>query len=157
MAGSGGSVRPRFPQNGRVGVLALEVDALVERPCGPERPGERIHNAAELVRALVRTPHHRVTLEPEPDDRFGHPGTHLRLRAGPLAECVASDGPFWLWDTQVGPMESPGVGARMDLWVVDIGTRPVMLAAVSTPDTPRSALEELDAVVKSVEFVPGPG
>jgi len=140
-------------KHGYVGFLALEVDEVVSHPCNALRGGWPVNGAGSLVQTLTRLPGHRLVMAPTPDDRFGYPGTHLRLKAGAIG--CPDDREWRLWSDQTGLMQSAGAGSTMDLWVVDVEPKPLLLVATTMPRTPQRVIDELGAVVDSVRLVPG--
>ncbi len=141
---------------GYVAVLLLNVLQVVSRPCQAGTRGMAVldRTPAALVEALTRLPGHRVTVAPHADQRFGVPGTHLRVRGTGAAACPQG-AVFELWNTTAGLVPAVGPHARMDLWVVDLHRTPVLVAAVSAAGTPGWALHELDRVVASVDLDQG--
>lgn len=93
-----------LPPDGYVALLVLQVNEIATRPCravdgnGLE-PVEA--GTTALVEALREQPGHLLVQGPEPDDRFGLPATHLRLRATQRARCP-SDRDYHLWNTDRG-------------------------------------------------------
>ena len=104
-------------------------------------------------RRSSRLPRHRVVVAPEPDDRFGYPATHLRLRAGDLS-CPGAVTEFELFLADHGLIASLGSRSILDLWVVDVGRHPVLVAATWTPNSPTWLVRETAAVLASVRLVP---
>jgi hypothetical protein len=141
---------------GFVGVLVTEVYDALEEPCLPAEDGMRVLTADpdDLVSALVTMPRGRVLAGPETVEAFGHPATHLRVQAG-NGHCPFGE-PLWLTrSTGIGqPVPASPDHALSDVWVVDVPEgRPVLVSATWTPDTPRAAVQELHAVIDSLELI----
>lgn len=145
----------RRSQGAAAAVLVSRVNEVAATPCGWYFQGlEDVGDSPRaLVAALARLPRHRVVVAPEPDDRFGYPGTHLRLRAGDLS-CPGAVTEFELFLADHGLIASLGSRSILDLWVVDVGRHPVLVAATWTPNSPDWLVRETAAVLASVRLVP---
>jgi hypothetical protein len=146
-------------QTGYVGLIVTEVSNVVEEPCrgGSDGMNEVGTDPQELVHALATMPGHRLLLTPRPDDRFGYPGTHLRLVARHV-ECPGDQGFDLTTDTGIGEtIFSSGRGSRVDIWVIDVGERrPVTVWATVDQGSPGWLKDQLDQVVATVRLVPPP-
>lgn len=139
------------------GVSVHVVTQVAVRPCAPGTSGmEEVTWPDEVVAALTRVPRSRVVVAPRPDDRFGSPGTHLRVQmTGP--RCPAR---FGVPQPLSGVFNTPsGVavlapGDTADMWVVDVHGTPVAVVAVWSAGTDESTVDRLDAVLDSVVLDP---
>jgi DNA-directed RNA polymerase specialized sigma24 family protein len=138
-------------------VLVLDVAEVVTRPCQPLWFGmEDVGEGPEsLVRALRGMPRHQVLQPPEPDDRFGHPATHLRVRALATASCPGGED-FAVWRTDKGLIPTRPLLVT-DLWVVDVEGHQVLVAAGRTPAVSPWVLAEQEDVLASVRLERGKG
>jgi hypothetical protein len=140
-------------RNAFLGVLVLDVTKVVSTPCKPGSYGmDEVGDGTQaLVAALMRIPRHNVMVAPERDDRFGYPGTHLRLQAGRVDCPFGAD--FELFSTDGGLIQAAGPHVGMDLWVVDVDGYRFLVAASATRNSPDSLKGDLDSVVASIRFV----
>lgn len=149
---------PNMPylERGYVGLLVADVDEVAERVCvEPVSDMRSVGDSPQrLVDALITLPRHPVVDGPAETTFAGWPATHLALRAGREARC--QDSALEMWDSpgSGGLIQSHG-GARMELWVVDVGGEAVLVSATIGRNTPDWAVAELEAVVDSVELVEG--
>jgi len=146
----------RWDGRGFAGLLVLDVTGVMSYPCGS---GESWRTPTpngpdELAGALARMPRMHLVTPPEPVQRFGHPTTHLRLQATADARCPDGAALDIIDTVDDGVIRSPGPGADLDLWVVDVGGDAMLVMASHLPGTPAGTLEQLRAMVDSIEFVP---
>lgn len=139
--------------SGAAMVLVSRIHAVVEDACESVYTGKTDippNDSQALVTALAAMPRFRVVQPPAPDDRFGHPATHLRV-ASDRTTCRA--GTFQLWTTDLGFLPAEESSLRLDLWVVDLGEHVVLVAGGWIPGTPGWAVAEMREVIDSVEFI----
>jgi len=75
---------------------------------------------------------------------------HLQLREqGPAGVCPQDS----LITTAEAAIRYLGRGTTIDAWVVDVDGRPLLLWSVWTKDAPPTEVEDLHAVVDSIELV----
>lgn len=131
-----------------LGMVALDVKWIAQPRCVmTDMTGL---DTAALVGALTTVPRLAVTSGPESTVRFGHPAVHLQLRQrGPGDACPQDS----LMTTAEAAMRYLGRGSTIDAWVVDMDGRPLLLMAVWTAGTPSAEVQDLHAVVDSVELV----
>jgi hypothetical protein len=137
-------------------LIVTDVYDLVDKACQPSDDGMKALSGdpAELVRALEGMPRFTVLAGPEPDDRFGYPATHLRMRAG-NTRCPFDTAYMLSLSTGIGHvLGMNAMGSEMDFWVVDAGDRASLVIASWDPTTAAGIRAELRSVVDSLEFVP---
>jgi hypothetical protein len=133
-----------------VGMIVLDVKWVAQPGCNlTDLTGD---GTPALVQALTTVPGLTVTSGPERTVRFGHPAVHLRLREGGTGDACKQDTLLHTADAAFGYL---GRGTTIDAWVVDVDGRPLLLWAVWTKDAPRTEIEDLHAVLDSVELVEG--
>jgi len=140
---------------GDVDLIVTDVYEIVEKACQPADDGMRElgDDPQELVEALARMPRHDVLVGPRAVERFGHPATHLRVEVE-NNRCPFGEPLVMLRDTGIGqPVGAGPAGSRSDLWVVDVGSRPVLVSAYRAAGTPAWLKAELDEMVDSLEIV----
>jgi hypothetical protein len=152
-----GPNRP-FMKTGYVGLLVADVDEVAERVCvDPVSDMRPVGDSPEeLVEALGALPGHPEVESPARTTFAGYPATHLALRADGGGGCRGG-GAVEIWSSpgSGGLIPSLGPGGTMDLWVVDVGGEAVLITASIGPGTPDWAVDDLEAVVDSVELVEG--
>lgn len=130
------------------GVLVLEVEQMAAPACS--KVSVRRADADGFVEALAGIPHLKVIDGPDRTTRFGHPATHLRLqqRVAPI-DCAE-----FTFSTLINPaIGLDDVGAKHDAWVVEVEDRPFLVWATWTPGTPREEVDDLLAIVDTIEVV----
>ncbi len=148
----------RWDGDGFAGLMVLDVTGVMSYPCGRReswRTPTPNESASDLVGALARMPRMHLVSPPAPVHRFGRPTTRLRLQAASDARCPAGAELALVETVDDGVIGSPGPGANLDMWVVDVDGHPLLVVAVSLPRTPAHTLHQLDAMVASLAFVPG--
>ena len=147
----------RWDGHGYASLLVLDVTGVMSYPCGRReswRTPTPNGSAYELVGALARMPLMHLVTPPEPVQRFGYPTTHLQLQATPDARCPDGADLELIDTVDHGVVTSPGPGADLDLWVVDVDGNPLLAMASHLPGTPAGTLGQLRSMVASIEFVP---
>jgi hypothetical protein len=129
----------------------LDVNAVLRRPCTGS-PSGLAHvggSPAALVRALARIPRASLVVPPAPDDRFGVPGTHLRLATADNAICGTR---YVVYQTPGGLIWLPSQSMTLDLWVVDVQGHRLLVEAIHGEGTTNRELSQLHSIVKSLDF-----
>jgi hypothetical protein len=149
-------LQPDPPRGGEgyAGLVVTDMDDVVDKPCRAGSGMKQVgHDPQDLVDALASMPRHTVVSGPRPDDRFGYPATYLRIRT---LDVRCPGGQDFLLSSHNGrdlTIPSAGMGAMLDAWVVDIGSRPVLVLATFDPSSPAWLGDELREVADSVRFV----
>ena len=110
------------------------------------------------ARQIAAVPGVTIRDGPRVDDRFGHPGAHVRLSVPRL--CPGTDTAV-LWSVYPGEYEG-GAGVAtvrypqqlVDVWVVDVGGTPVVVYAELSPGLPDAYAEQTQALVDSIRLAP---
>ena len=146
----------RWDGDGFASLLVLDVTGVMSYPCGRRLSWltPTPNGAYELAGALARMPRMHLVTPPEPVQRFGYPTTHLRLQTTSDAGCPAGADLQLIDTVDNGVISSPGPGASLEMWVVDVDGDPMLVMASHLPDTPAGTLGQLRAMVASIEFVP---
>jgi hypothetical protein len=147
------------PQNGRDGpgghfwytnALVMEVDHVGTHGCMPDPPF--LESPEQVVGALRRAWSTTLLREPQAEQRFGFPATRMRLRVTKAAKVCLDNSNATYHATMDGYIPFAPSGTLLDIWVVDVNGRPIYVQRAHTPNTPVSALAELDAVIDSIQF-----
>jgi hypothetical protein len=129
------------------GLLVLDVQWVAQRGCSFADTSN--DDAAALAQTLVRMPGFGVDAGPTPATRDGHSALHLRLRGrGTLPSCA---GEVTLHSSH-GPIGGGEADTFYDAWVIDTGVSPVLVWAEWSRSTPQRDVDDLLAMVDSVEI-----
>lgn len=131
------------------GLVVTEVDFLRGDSCATvELVGA---GTDEVLAALRALPRQEVTSGPDATTRFGRPAFHLTLRESrPGPDCQYGS----LFNAAEGRIGRLGLGGTYDVWLVEVEDDPLLVVAGWTRDAPSTAVEELLAMVDSIELHP---
>jgi hypothetical protein len=145
------------PQSGNdvwyVNALVLEVDAVNTNGCG--NPWNHLTTTQGVVRALQHAFSTKVLSPPEQTVKFGYPATYLRLQDTAEIEDCPADNSSIFHTTRNGFIPYGGAGWILDIWVLDVEGTPIYVQKIWSPNAPRSARSELNAVVDSIKITAG--
>lgn len=133
-----------------VGALALQVTSVNTHGCNDPDFGN-VATAEDLTKALTRTFGFRVIRRPEQGRAFGHPATRMRVRITKAIE-PCGDNAIVFDSTSEGLILYAGAGWIADIWVVDVDGTPLYVQKIWSPNAPRHARDELDAVIDSIRI-----
>lgn len=136
-----------------VNVLVLEVDAVNTHGCG--NPWNHLTTTKAVVRALQRAFSTEVLSAPEQTVKFGYPATHLRLRDTAEVEDCPADSSSIFHSTWNDFIPYGGVGWILDVWVLDVDGTPIYVQKIRSPNAPKFARSEQNAVVDSIRITSG--
>lgn len=142
----------------RVGVSIVTVTNLVVDGCTDHRLADPPVGPSvdDLAAALVDLGPFLVTAPPTDVTIYGYSGTHLELSlpAMPFSECV--DGEVISWDAPVLSYPFHGYLPRMieEFWILDVHGSRLVIVAGRVPDSAPEDVEELQAVLDSIQIEP---
>ncbi|WP_107765977.1 hypothetical protein [Nocardioides terrigena] len=129
------------------GLLVLDVQWVAQRGCSFADTAD--DDAAALAQTLVRLPGFGVDTGPTSATVDGLPALHLRLRGlGTLPRCTGGV----VLHSSHGPIGGGEADTLYDVWVIDTGVSPVLVWAEWSRSTPQRDVDDLLAMVDSVEI-----
>lgn len=132
------------------------VNGVFADPCDGDGPapeaGTTVQDLADALVAQQRT----VVSDPVPVSLDDHDGLYVELRVPSRVDfATCTKGYYLVWEGMPGDAqhsaESPGTVERV--WILDVDGERVALVASAAPRVPDTRVEELTAMVESVDFV----
>ena len=107
-------------------------------------------SVTELLPHLTTLPRLNVTYGPAPATRLDHPAFHLGLKeTRPRPDCALET-----FHNAKGPIGNLGLGGTYDMWLIDVGSEPLLVVAGWTRDAPSPVVRELMSMADSIQLHP---
>jgi len=164
----------KFSGEGHVGVSITTVTNLVTDGCSDHFHADPPVGPSvdDLAIALEHLAPFQVTSPPEDVTVYGYSGTHMELTVPDLpvegsgddlrfTACTGGQLKSWVAPFDTAPDDAfygyTGSGYTEEFWILDVeGTR-LMIAAGRSADSPQQDLEELRAILDSIQIEPSGG